>query len=164
MDQPTAADQVTLLYRIHGMDLIRIGAAMPGSRADAEDAVQDAFCGLFRKWNRLADPHNALPYVRSAVMNRCRSELRRDGHKPGHGQIDDVSHARRAGPTAGGTIMKTADEQLRAAARDARGIFPPGADLPPLFLPDVPGAYGRAGVRAICRGCSSSAVTRPVRR
>ena len=77
MDQPTAADQVTLLYRIHGMDLIRIAAVMLGSRADAEDAVQDAFCGLFRRWNQLADPRNALPYVRSAVMNRCRSELRR---------------------------------------------------------------------------------------
>ena len=76
-DQPTAADQVTLLYRIHGMDLIRIAAVMLGSRASAEDAVQDAFCGLFRRWNQLADPRNALPYVRSAVMNRCRSELRR---------------------------------------------------------------------------------------
>jgi RNA polymerase sigma-70 factor (sigma-E family) len=77
MDRPTAADQVTLLYRIHGMDLIRIAAVMLGSRADAEDAVQDAFCGLFRRWDQLADPRNALPYVRSAVMNRCRSELRR---------------------------------------------------------------------------------------
>jgi RNA polymerase sigma factor (sigma-70 family) len=37
----------------------------------------DAFCGLYRRWDRLADPHKALPYVRSAVMNRCRSELRR---------------------------------------------------------------------------------------
>ncbi len=55
-DQPTAADQVTLLYRIHGMDLIRIAAVMLGSRASAEDAVQDAFCGLFRRWNQLADP------------------------------------------------------------------------------------------------------------
>jgi RNA polymerase sigma-70 factor (sigma-E family) len=77
MSRPTAADQVTRLYRIHGMDLIRIAAVMLGSRAGAEDAVQDAFCGLYRRWNQLADPQNALSYVRSAVMNRCRSELRR---------------------------------------------------------------------------------------
>ena len=77
MDQPSAAEQVTLLYRLHGMDLIRIAAVMLGSRAAAEDAVQDAFCGLFRKWHQLSDPRKALPYVRSAVMNRCRSELRR---------------------------------------------------------------------------------------
>ena len=77
LDELTAADQVTRLYRTHGMDLIRIAAVMLGSRASAEDAVHDAFCGLFRRWNQLADPHNALAYVRSAVMNRCRSELRR---------------------------------------------------------------------------------------
>src|SRR5262249_18695612 len=76
-DQQTAADQVTALYRVHGMDLVRIAAVMLGSRAGAEDAVQDAFYGLYRRWHQLADPHNALPYVRSAVMNRCRSELRR---------------------------------------------------------------------------------------
>jgi RNA polymerase sigma-70 factor (sigma-E family) len=75
--QPTVADQVTVLYRRHGMDLVRIAAVMLGSRAAAEDAVHDAFCGLFRRWDRLADPENALAYVRSAVMNRCRSEQRR---------------------------------------------------------------------------------------
>ena len=76
-DPVTAANQVTALYRAHGMDLIRIAAVMLGSRAAAEDAVQDPFCGLYRRWHQLADTDNALPYVRSAVMNRCRSELRR---------------------------------------------------------------------------------------
>jgi RNA polymerase sigma-70 factor (sigma-E family) len=75
--QPGAADQVSALYRTHGMDMVRIAAVMLGSRAAAEDAVQDAFCGLFLNWDRLAEPQNALAYVRSAVMNRCRSELRR---------------------------------------------------------------------------------------
>jgi RNA polymerase sigma-70 factor (sigma-E family) len=94
--QPTADEQVALLYRIHGMDLIRIAAVMLGSRAGAEDAVQDAFCGLFRKWDQLADPRNALPYVRSAVMNRCRSELRRQARlerraDQNHRQLDTES-------------------------------------------------------------------------
>jgi hypothetical protein len=44
--------------------------------------------------------------------------------------------------------MKTADERLRAAARDARGIFPPDGDLPPLRLPDPARANRRAGARA----------------
>jgi RNA polymerase sigma-70 factor (sigma-E family) len=73
----TPADQVSMLYRLHGMNLVRIAAVMLGSRASAEDAVHDAFCGLYRQWDRLADPDKALPYVRSAVMNRCRTELRR---------------------------------------------------------------------------------------
>jgi len=77
MNQLAVADQVTTLYRMHGMDLLRIAAVMLGSRPAAEDAVQDAFCGLYRRWHQLANPDNALPYVRSAVINRCRSELRR---------------------------------------------------------------------------------------
>jgi hypothetical protein len=36
MEQVTAADHVTKLYRVHGMDLIRIAAVMLGSRAAAE--------------------------------------------------------------------------------------------------------------------------------
>ncbi len=73
----TPADQVSTLYRLHGMDLVRIAAVMLGSRAAAEDAVQEAFAGLYRRWDHLADSQSALPYVRSAVMNRCRTELRR---------------------------------------------------------------------------------------
>jgi DNA-directed RNA polymerase specialized sigma24 family protein len=42
----TAAGQITMLYRVHGLDLVRIAAVMLGSRASAEDLVQDAFCGL----------------------------------------------------------------------------------------------------------------------
>ena len=44
--------------------------------------------------------------------------------------------------------MNTTDERLRAAARDAMGIFPPDGDLPPLCLPDLASGYRRAGARA----------------
>ena len=50
---------------------------MLGDRAGAEDAVQDAFCGLYRHWDRLADRDRALAYVRTSVLNGCRSALRR---------------------------------------------------------------------------------------
>lgn len=49
---------------------------MVSDRAAAEDIVQDAFCGLFRKFGSLTRPDKALQYVRSSVINRCRSELR----------------------------------------------------------------------------------------
>jgi RNA polymerase sigma factor (sigma-70 family) len=39
--------------------------------------VQDAFCGLYRHWDRLDDPARALGYVRTAVLNGSRSALRR---------------------------------------------------------------------------------------
>ena len=51
--------------------------------------------------------------------------------------------------------MKTTDERLRAAARDAMDIFPPGGDPPPLRLPDLTSGYSRAGVRVACRAAMS---------
>jgi RNA polymerase sigma-70 factor (sigma-E family) len=67
---------VTALYQEHAVGLIRLAIVMLGDRAAAEDVVQDAFFGLFRHWSRLTDPANALTYVRSAVLNRCRNVLR----------------------------------------------------------------------------------------
>jgi RNA polymerase sigma factor (sigma-70 family) len=39
--------------------------------------VQEAFCALYRRWDHLADTGKALSYVRSSILNGCRSELRR---------------------------------------------------------------------------------------
>ena len=72
-----AAAEVEALYADHAVSLIRLAYLMLGDRAAAEDAVQDAFCGLYRQWDRLADPGRALGYVRTAVLNGCRSALRR---------------------------------------------------------------------------------------
>jgi RNA polymerase sigma-70 factor (sigma-E family) len=74
-----AASGVTALYQAHAVGLIRLAIVMLGDRAAAEDVVQDAFFGLYRHWARLADPANALTYVRSAVLNRCRNVLRDRG-------------------------------------------------------------------------------------
>jgi RNA polymerase sigma-70 factor (sigma-E family) len=57
--------------------LIRLAVVMLGDRPAAEDVVQEAFCGLYRRWSHLADPGKALSYLRSAILNGCRSELRR---------------------------------------------------------------------------------------
>jgi RNA polymerase sigma-70 factor (sigma-E family) len=65
------------LYRAQAVGLIRLAYLMLGDRAAAEDVVQDAFCGLYRHWDRLADPSGALPYVRTSVLNGCRTALRR---------------------------------------------------------------------------------------
>jgi RNA polymerase sigma-70 factor (sigma-E family) len=73
----SAAAAVAALYQHHAVGLIRLAYLMLGDRAGAEDAVQDAFCGLYRHWHRLADQDRALAYVRSSVLNSCRSALRR---------------------------------------------------------------------------------------
>lgn len=68
---------VSALYQIHAVGLIRLAVVMLGDRPAAEDVVHDGFCGLYRRWDHLADPGNALGYLRSSILNGCRSELRR---------------------------------------------------------------------------------------
>ncbi len=68
---------VTALYAEHALGLTRLALIMVGDRSAAEDIVQDAFCGLHRRWDKLRDPAKALSYVRSSVINGCRSEFRR---------------------------------------------------------------------------------------
>jgi len=72
-----AAEAVTALYEAHALGLIRPAVVMLGDRPAAEDVVQEAFCGLYRRWHALSDTANALAYVRSSVINGCRSALRR---------------------------------------------------------------------------------------
>ena len=71
------ADQVTALYQAHALGLLRLAVIMLGERQAAEDVVQDAFLGLFRRWGALNDPERALAYVRSSVFNGCRTVIRK---------------------------------------------------------------------------------------
>ena len=81
--QAEARAAVAGLYEAHAVGLIRLGVVMLGDRAAAEDVVQEAFCGLYRRWPGLADPAKALPYVRSAVLNGCRSVRRQQRKRQG---------------------------------------------------------------------------------
>ena len=67
---------VEVLFRRHYATLLRLAWAMVGDREAAEDAVQDSFVSLYRHWDRLRDPQRADSYLRSAVINRCRSGIR----------------------------------------------------------------------------------------
>jgi RNA polymerase sigma-70 factor (sigma-E family) len=67
---------VTALYQASALSLIRLAYIMLGDLPSAEDVVQDAFCGLYRRWDHLKDASGALYYVRASVLNGCRSALR----------------------------------------------------------------------------------------
>ena len=71
------AEAVTALYQAHALGLIRLAVVMLGDRPAAEDVVQEAFCGLYRRWHTLLDTTKALSYVRSSVINGCRGSRRR---------------------------------------------------------------------------------------
>lgn len=71
------AAAVSALYAGHALGLIRLAHIMLGNRQAAEDVVQESFIGLYRRWSHLDDQAKALAYVRSSVLNGCRSQLRR---------------------------------------------------------------------------------------
>lgn len=72
-----AEAQVTALYQAHATGLARLAMLMLGDQSAAEDVVQDAFLGLYRRWDKLSNPDRALTYARSSVLNGCRDVLRR---------------------------------------------------------------------------------------
>ena len=76
-----AAEAVAALYRAHAVGLIRLAIIMLGDRAAAEDVVQEAFLGLYRHWGGLHDTAGSLPYLRTTVLNGCRSALRREARR-----------------------------------------------------------------------------------
>jgi RNA polymerase sigma-70 factor (sigma-E family) len=75
-DSADAHTAVAALYELHALGLVRLAHVMLGDRAAAEDVVQDAFDGLYRRWPHVSDKAKALQYVRSSVLNGCRSALR----------------------------------------------------------------------------------------
>jgi DNA-directed RNA polymerase specialized sigma24 family protein len=62
---------VSDLFRAHSPALVRLALLLVGDQQSAEDVVQDAFIGLHRA--RLREQDKALPYLRVAVVNGCRS-------------------------------------------------------------------------------------------
>jgi RNA polymerase sigma-70 factor (sigma-E family) len=52
---------------------VKLAVLMTGDQPTAEDVVQDAFLGLYRRWQSLHDVDKALGYLRSSVLNGCRS-------------------------------------------------------------------------------------------
>jgi RNA polymerase sigma-70 factor (sigma-E family) len=73
---PDATTGVTELYRAQATGLIKLAVIMLGDRTAAQDVVQDAFFGLYRKWDQYGAPDNALAYLRASVLNGCRAAVR----------------------------------------------------------------------------------------
>jgi len=67
------SQRVSVLYQTHALALVKLAFLMTGDQPTAEDVVQDAFLGLTRRWRSLQDQDNALGYLRTSVLNGCRS-------------------------------------------------------------------------------------------
>ncbi|WP_431898843.1 SigE family RNA polymerase sigma factor [Nonomuraea sp. bgisy101] len=75
--EASADTVVTELFVVHRLALVRLAFLLLGDQGTAEDVVQDAFAAVYRRWSKLADRGQVLPYLRTAVVNGCRMILRR---------------------------------------------------------------------------------------
>lgn len=110
-----AESAVTALYETHALGMIRLAHIMLGDRQSAEDVVQEAFCGLYRRWSHLADPGSAVHYVRSAVLNHCRSVLRRRATSQAPREV--ASHPEAAQSAESAVLTREERDEIMRAVR-----------------------------------------------
>lgn len=73
----TVAEREGVLERLYAVEytgMVRLAYTLVGSNAEAEDLVQDSFVEVARRLDEIRKPG---AYLRSAVVSRCRSALRR---------------------------------------------------------------------------------------
>ena len=63
--------------RLHHRRLVGLASLLVDDRRTAEDVVQEAFAGLYRRWRHLRDPDAAVAFLNRAVVNGGRDALRR---------------------------------------------------------------------------------------
>ena len=68
----------TLIRRFHG-SLVGVAASIIGSRAQAEEVVQDAWLAVFAGVGRFEGRSSLITWVFSIVLNRARTRVRREG-------------------------------------------------------------------------------------
>jgi RNA polymerase sigma-70 factor (sigma-E family) len=72
-------DLLEAVFAEHYGGFCRLATLLLGDAAGAEEVVQEAFLRTFSSWWRVRQPERARWYVRAAVVNLCRSRLRRRG-------------------------------------------------------------------------------------
>ena len=108
---------VPALYKAHAVSLIRLAYIMLGDRPAAEDVVQEAFLGLYKRWSHLRDTTSAPGYLRASVLNGCRVALR--------------SRTRRDDPTATNELPWESAEATALVGEEHRHLLQAIRALPP---------------------------------
>lgn len=74
--QPAGNDPLRHLFDHQYQSMVSLATALMGNRAQAEEVVQEAFLRVGPRLPAIGDG-SAVAYLRTAVMNQARSELRR---------------------------------------------------------------------------------------
>jgi RNA polymerase sigma-70 factor (sigma-E family) len=119
-DDGQGADAVGLpdLFRRHQAELLRLAVLMVRDLPTAEDVVQDVFTRLHARGHQAGDLDEALTYLRAAVLNGCRTVLRRRAIGSRLGSTRDWPYSRSATRSAEQEAIRAEDrdEVLRALA------------------------------------------------
>jgi RNA polymerase sigma-70 factor (sigma-E family) len=113
---PEARQRVTVLYEAHALGLVRLAKIMLGDQALAEDIVQDAFLGLFRRWSSLGDHDRAVGYLRASVLNGCRTAYRGRSRRD-RALLFFVPKAEEIGSAEESALIGEANREVMAALR-----------------------------------------------
>ena len=76
-DEPAPPADLSVLFLRRHAELVRLALLLVSDQPTAEDVVQDVFARLHARRAEEPAGEDALPYVRTAVLNACRSQLRR---------------------------------------------------------------------------------------
>lgn len=75
--RPSRDEAVAELFDRHYAPMCRLAYVILGDSAMAEEIVMEALLKTFTGWNRLRDVDRIDAYLRRAVVNLCRSKIRR---------------------------------------------------------------------------------------
>lgn len=69
--------EVSSLFRRHYIPMCRLAYVILGDRSLAEEVVMEALVKTYSGWRRIKDLDRSEAYLRQAVVNGCRSKIRR---------------------------------------------------------------------------------------
>lgn len=103
------------LHHTHYKSLVRLASLLLGDTGRSEEVVQDAFVRLHSRFGGLQRVDNAPAYLRSAVLNGARSQLRRQAVRDRHAER---ATAREVSPSAeAGALSRGEHDRVLAALR-----------------------------------------------
>lgn len=114
----SGAPDAATMFLMHYLDLVRLARLLLDDRETAEEIVQDVFAAMQSRWRKFPDDGAALRYLRTAVVNRSRSALRR---RITHRKHDAERPMPPPAPAAEDTALARWE---RARIRDAVAVLP----------------------------------------
>ena len=102
---------VSVLFRQHHTDLVRLAVLLIGDQPTAEDVVQDVFTRLHAKRDRWRPQGDPLAYTRACVINECRSVQRRRAVARRLGGSRDIQPDRAAEHSAEHEVIRLEDRR-----------------------------------------------------